>query len=288
MEPLALHAAHVAAGARLGTLEGREVVEAFASPEAEEAAVRSGAALLDASHRDLLSVTGPDGPRFLQGMLSADVQGVADGQALWAALLTHKGTLVSDAEVVRFGDRTLLDLEPGRGPAVRAALEKLLIADDAELADARESWARLELWGPGAEALSERAGVRSARANLGALSGRYLYLPRAELAAAWRTLREGGAVPAGFERREAWRLEAGLPRFGAEGEEGGLPLELGMSGAISYSKGCYLGQEGVARATYRGQLHWGLARLSLGDAPLPPGTELHLGESNVGRLTSVA
>jgi folate-binding protein YgfZ len=284
MEALALHQTHVAAGARFGEQGGRETVAAFADPAAEDAAARTGAALVDASYRDLLRFTGPDRVRFLQGMLTQDVAALAEGGSAPAALCTAKGALVASGELIRRADALWLALEPGLGERARSALERFLIADDVEISDARADWAELEVWGPRAVA---PAGGFSVPARLGALSGVRSFVARSKLSEAWGELRGGGAVPCGSDAREVWRVEAGVPRFGADMDEDSLPLEAGLEGAISYTKGCYLGQEVVARATYRGHVNWKLGGILLGSEPLPAGTELVREGKPAGRLTSV-
>jgi folate-binding protein YgfZ len=284
MEAVALHEAHASAGARFGELAGRELVAAFSDPATEDAAAREGVGLFDASYRDLLRFSGPDRVRFLQGMLTQDVAALSDGTAAPAALCTAKGALVAQGELIQRGEELWLALEPGLGERARAALERFLIADEVEISDARSAWAELELWGPKAVAPS---GLASVRARLGALSGVRLFVPRSALGGTWAALRAAGAVPCGFDIREAWRVEAGVPRFGADMDEETIPLEAGLESAISYTKGCYLGQEVIARATYRGHLNWKLGGVALGTEPLSPGTELKRDGKPAGKLTSV-
>jgi folate-binding protein YgfZ len=284
MESLALHQAHASAGARFGELAGRELVTAFADPATEDAAARGGAALFDASYRDLLRFTGPDRVRFLQGMLTQDVAALAEGASAPTALCTAKGALVAQGELFHRGEELWLAMEPGLGARAKAALERFLIADDVEISDARSEWAELELWGPQAVAPS---GVASVPARLGALAGARLFVPRPALLATWDALRAAGAVPCGFDIREAWRVEAGVPRFAADMDEETIPLEAGLEAAISYTMGCYLGQEVIARATYRGHVNWKLGGVALGAEPLPAGTELTRDGKAAGRLTSV-
>jgi folate-binding protein YgfZ len=224
-------------------------------------------------------------------MLTQDVLALADGASATTALCTSKGTLVATATVARSGDRYWLDLEPGLARPVAAVLEKHLIADDAEVEDVRSRWALLELWGPGHRDVAARAGVdlsKAWEARLGNLAGSALLQSRERLAEAWKALCQAGAVPAGLLAREAWRVEGGIPRFGQDMDEHTLPLEANLEAAISYTKGCYLGQEGVARSTYRGHVHWKLGGLALGADPLPVGADIAVGGKPAGRVTSVA
>jgi folate-binding protein YgfZ len=306
VEALTLHQAHASAGARFGELSGRELVAGFGSLEVEDAAARTGAALFDASYRDLLRVTGEDRLTFLQGMLTQDVLAVPEDAWAHTALCTGKGALVADAQLCRRRDELMLDLEPGVGARAQQALEKFIVADDVALAEGRTALASLELWGPRAAELL--ATVWHARwpepgrlmglcggalgffseAALGEVRGARLWLLRPALNDAWHALVAAGARPSGFEAREAWRVEAGLPRYGADMDERTLPLEANLADAISYTKGCYIGQEVVARATYRGHLNWTLAGVRLGEEPLASGTELSFDGAPAGRVLSGA
>src|SRR5262249_26137768 len=132
MVPLLLHDRHVALGAVLGELKGREVIERIPGTD-EDRALRTGAGLFDASAREVVRVTGPDRVRFLQGMVTQDVEGLPAGAAADAALLTAKGAMVADARVVKRPEDVLLLVEPGYGTVVLGALERYLISEDAEL-----------------------------------------------------------------------------------------------------------------------------------------------------------
>src|SRR5215468_9402066 len=151
MVPLPLHSRHVALGATFGELKGREVVERVPGRD-EDRALRAGVALFDASAREVVRVTGPDRVSFLQGMVTQDVEGLPAGSTADAALLTAKGAMVADARVVKRSDDLLLLAEPGFGPVVREMLEKYLISEDAELADATAQFGQLSVVGPEAEA----------------------------------------------------------------------------------------------------------------------------------------
>jgi len=283
MKRLTLHDVHDVSGAQWGALADRELVMRRTSPQGEDAAARQGAALFDASFRDVLSIRGADRVSFLQGMLTQDVAGLALGHCAPAALLTPKGGLVAEGEVWRQAEAMFIDLEPGAGERMKAALEAYVIADDVEVSDATADYGVLELWGP-------RSGTMAAGAptRLGELEGVRLLVPRAELAATWAAQVKAGAVPVGFAAREAWRVEALWPRLGADMGEGTLPLEVGLDRAISYTKGCYVGQEVVARTTYRGHVNWKLGALDLGPEPVAVGAAVLQQGQEVGRVTSVA
>jgi len=301
MVPLLLHPRHLALGARFGELRGREIVLGY--PVDEDRALRSGAGLVDLSAREVVAVTGPDRVSFVQGMVTQDVENLPVGGVADAALLTAKGAMVSDARIVRREDDVLLLVEPGFGPVVQEALQRYLISEDAEVAQISDALGQLALVGPGAEAVAQAALGRppGVSAQLWPfdrddasgwvlpqglkLPGVDLLVPVRSLEAVFERLLAAGAVPAGFEALEVLRVERGTPRYGADLDERTIPLEARLQSAISYEKGCYIGQEVIARATFRGHVNRQLVGLSL--AALPPlRTELFLGERRVGMVTS--
>src|SRR5262252_9904029 len=147
MVPLPLHSRHVDLGAAFGELKGREVVERVPGQD-EDGALRSGAALVDSSAREVVRVTGPDRVSFLQGMVTQDVEGLPPGSVADAALLTAKGAMVADARVVKRDEDLLLLTEPGYGTTVLDGLGRYLISEDAELSDASSELGQLSLVGP--------------------------------------------------------------------------------------------------------------------------------------------
>jgi folate-binding protein YgfZ len=305
MVPLFLHPRHVALGATFGELKGREVVERVPARD-EDRALRAGAALFDASAREVVRVAGPDRVSFLQGMVTQDVEGLPLGSVADAALLTAKGAMVADARVVKRSDDLLLLTEPGYGAAVLGALERYLISEDAELVDASAAFGQLSVVGPEAEALVARvlglgppagAALRPLEATAATtawalpqgqlLSGVDLLVPVEALGSVFDRLLDAGATPVGFAALEVLRVERGTPRFGVDMDERTIPLEANLHRAIHYQKGCYIGQEVIARATFRGHMNRHLVGLRFAGALPSPRTELLVGDRRVGWVTSV-
>jgi folate-binding protein YgfZ len=280
--------------------------------EAEYQAARRAVALHDASYREILRITGEDRASFLHGMVTQEVKNLPPGTAAYAALVTVKGAMVSDARILKRQDDLLLEVEPGHGAKVREFLEKYLISEDAELHDVTGEHALLRLLGPRVEAvLSAALGApfealahnATRPASLAGQSvllvgntsfeqhGVDLLVPRSGLEAVWRALLAAGGPqemkPLGFEALELLRVEAGMPRYGQDMGDATIPLEANLTHAISYNKGCYIGQEVIARATFRGHMNRKLSGLLLGDTEAAPGTELKVGEKKVGWVTSV-
>ena len=309
MEPLALHFVHQPLQARFGSLGGREVVLDYGAPEAEYAAAREGAGVHDASYRECLRLTGEDRASFLHAMVTQDVNGLPVGRSAYATFLTAKGAMVADARLLKRAHDLLVELEPGLAPKVKEHLEKYLISEDAEVHDGGPGWAVLRVLGPraaealaaaGAEGALPAAGeTRAARVGgvdvlggglgeAGGVPGVDVGVAREGLAAAWAALTgTGGARPVGLTALELLRVEAGLPRYGADLVDTTIPLEASLGHGISYNKGCYLGQEVIARATFRGHMNRKLVGLLLGEAEVAPGTELKVGDRKVGWVTSV-
>jgi folate-binding protein YgfZ len=303
MVPLPLHPRHAALGATFSELKGREVVERIPGRD-EDFALRTGAGLFDASAREVVRVTGPDRVSFLQGMVTQDVEGLPENSVADAALLTPKGAMVADARVVKRADDLLVLTEPGFGPVVLAALQRYLISEDAELSDATADFGQLSLVGPEAEALAARVlglgppagaalrafdvdGARGWALPQGLLlPGVDLLVPAAATGAALDRLLEGGATPVGFAALEVLRVERGTPRFGLDMDEKTIPLEANLQRAIHYQKGCYIGQEVIARATFRGHMNRHLVGLRFAGALPAPRTELFVGDRRVGWVTS--
>ncbi|WP_257448067.1 CAF17-like 4Fe-4S cluster assembly/insertion protein YgfZ [Archangium lipolyticum] len=313
MEPLSLHFLHEQAGARFQDVNGREVVGDYGDGGAEYRAAREAVALHDATYREALRITGEDRASFLHGMVTQEVKGLASGAATYAAMITVKGAMVADARIVRRETDLLLDLEPGMGAKVREFLEKYLISEDAELHDATGELGVLRLLGPRTADLlgavqgspftplpqdSTRAVTVAGQEVLAVGTTRVepngvdLLVPRSGLEAVWKALMAAGTAfglkPLGWKALEVLRVEAGVPRFGQDMGETTIPLEANLTHAISYNKGCYIGQEVIARATFRGHMNRKLAGLLLGTNEAAPGTELKKDGKKVGWVTTVA
>jgi aminomethyltransferase len=256
-----------------------------AAQSTEYRAAREGAALHDTSERDVLRVTGDERGSFLHGMVTNDVEGLPVGGSCYAAMLTAKGAMVGDLRVLKREADLVLDTGKGRGPAVRDFLNKYLISEDAEIHDAPEL-AVLAVVGPKAEDVVARFPADAVLGRfLSLLTGVDVLVPRARVGELLALVAD---VPRlSHDTVEVLRVEAGVPVFGVDMTETTIPLEANLDRAIHLQKGCYIGQEVIARATYRGQMNKKLMGLLLGEASAGPGTELRLGDRKVGWLTTV-
>jgi len=289
MEPLPLHDWHLARGAVLAELNGFEVVARSGDQAAELRAALQGAAVVDWSARPALRVTGPDRLEFLHGMCTAEVKGLPPGGAAYAAFLTSKGAMVADGRLWNRGEDVVIDTEPGFLEPLRRYLEKHLVSEEAEVQAGAAEVAVVSVLGPGAGPVADAAAGSLLRAQSPVPPGIDLLVPREELQGLLERLLAAGAALAGFETWERVRVDAGVPRHGQDMDERTIPLEAGLKRAISYDKGCYVGQEVIARATFRGQVNRRLVRLAFEGEPAPsPGVLLRSGEREVGHVTSVA
>ncbi len=291
------------------------------------AAVRGGVGLFSMESRGLLEVRGEDRVRWLDGMISGDVEALMkgpDGSGCYATLLTNRGAIVADLHVGRFGDVFWLESARSQIANIKESLERFIIADDVELVDQSEAFAAWGLEGPAAEELlSALVGNQGEQANLlpspnqwcevecagvttwiGAfgMSGERAFqlrvaaeqsdaLKKAVLATAADAKNSAGE-PVEFAVGDAadlevLRVEAGVPGLEAE-LLGVLPPEARLEHAIATAKGCYVGQEIVARLRSRGQVNRLLVGLRFEDnGSRPEGeTELRAGDRKTGRVTS--
>lgn len=256
-----------------------------ARPDAYRAA-HDACARVDLSLRQQVRVTGPDRVSFLQGMVTNDVEALAVGATCPVAMLTAKGAMVGDGRVLKREEELIVDTGAGFGQAVADFLNKYLISEEAEVTLAPDL-SLVGLVGPEAARWAGSIPGEATVATLpGLLGGGVDVLVKRELLA--RVESALSSLPLLDEATwEVLRVEAGVPRFGADMSETTIPLEANLEKAIHYQKGCYIGQEVIARATYRGQMNKKLVGLLLGEAEAAPGTELKLGDKRVGRLTTV-
>jgi folate-binding protein YgfZ len=253
-------------------------------------AARRGWAVGPLLPRGVLRATGKDAKDFLHRMSTQEVNGLAPGQAAYAAFLNAKGHLLGEGQLLVREEEILLELEPAAAGGTRAHLEKFVIMDDVVLEDASAGLRLLPVLGPeGPGRLGSRAGeaprFRNARRGAPALE---LLLPTAEGVALREALVREGAADLSGDDLEALRILGGFARFGADMDASRLPMEAGLTrSAIHFGKGCYIGQEVVLRATARGHLQKGLVQLALPEGA-GPGTKLAAGGQEVGVVTSAA
>jgi folate-binding protein YgfZ len=264
--------------------------------DAQYRQLREECGLLDRSARGKLLVEGNEAAEYLQGQLTNDIEALAPGEGCYAALLDRKGHLQADMRVLRLSETELwIDTEPVGLDAARRHLQTYKIGRQVEVEDAGGERAILSLIGPrsvelaGTPPLPEHAsatiGVDGVEClAVGTAAGIDLVAPSDEAERLRAALLDAGAAEVSEEAAEILRIEAGVPRFGAEMDTDTMPAEAGIvERAVSFDKGCYIGQETVARLHYKGKPNRHLRGLRLG-GPVAPGTPLSLGEKEVGRV----
>lgn len=316
MSSLALHEFHQGLNARFTEVNGQEVVNDYGDALAEHAALRQSAGALDLGFRSRLCLTGADRVRFLNGQVTNNVKDLRMGEGCYAALVTAKGKLESDLNIYSLPNEMLLDLEPGLAPHIAQRLEKYVIADDVQVVDAAPHYGLLSVQGPQAESAVRSLGLTETlpakiaafvtvqHATLGEIYlmnqprtgsvGFDLFVPTASLGAVMDKLiaavKQIGGRACGWQALDMARIEAGIPRFGADMDDSNLAPETGIEErAISYTKGCYIGQEVIARIRTYGQVNKSLRGLRLANdlRELPKkGDKLFHGDKEVGYVTS--
>ncbi|MFL5817761.1 MAG: YgfZ/GcvT domain-containing protein [Conexibacter sp.] len=265
-------------------------------------AVREACGLVDRSERGKLAFTGTGAKTFLQGQVTNDVEALRAGIGCYAALLSPKGKMLGDVRILDTGGELLLDVERSALQAIFNVLHRARVGFDAELHKRTLQSGLLSLVGPDArrvagpeaEALPDEEHA-NAPADVDGVAARVvatdvgvdLVCDAEQTAALTAALTARGAQPIPESAAEVLRVEHGRPRYGVDLDDATIPQEAALNErAVSFTKGCYVGQETVARLFYKGKPNRHLRGLRL-SAPVEPGTELTLDGKVVGRLGSV-
>ncbi len=306
---IALHDFHAARGAVFSTQNNSEAVASYGAADAEYLALTREAGLVDLSFRSRICLLGADREKFLHGQITNDVLRLKTGEGTYGALVTAKGKLETDLFAYKLQDELLLDFEPGLTQKITDRLSRYIIAEDVQIVDVAPHYSLLSVQGPRAAELITEAQIiqtppekslswrksTSANGDLYVMNnGRYgstgfdIFVPMADTNELAEKLSRF-IKPVGLEACEISRIENGIPRFGLDMDESNLAPEALGENAISYAKGCYIGQEVIARIRTYGQVAKALRLLRLpGDLPqLPPrGEKLFKQGKEVGFLTS--
>jgi folate-binding protein YgfZ len=316
MNPLMLHEFHHGLRAQFSELNGAEIVADYGDWLAEHAALSASVGVIDLSFRSRICLTGADRVRFLHGQVTNDVKKLRVGEGCYAAITTAKGKMESDLNIFALADELLLDFEPGLTEKISQRLEKFIVADDVQIVDVAPHYGLLSVQGPKAEdvvralnlfpeiPIQQLGSIKISDATLGEIylannprlgkNGFDLFVPNNSLGAVADKLiasaKQIGGSAVGWQAFETARIEAGIPRFGADMDETNIPLECGIERrAIVYNKGCYIGQEVINRIHSVGHVNKELRGLRLGDdlKTLPVrGDKLFLNGKEVGYVTS--
>ena len=311
---------HRTAGVELEPYFGVTLPAQFAGTPAEHSTARQSVALIDTNFRSVFSLAGPDRVRYLNAILTSNVRDLHPGQGAIGLLLNAQGHILAELETLACEDRILVfghALERGKTAEI---LEKFIIMDDAVLTDETAQSGTLAVEGPLAPAIArelaeidllalpsrghvavavksasgEEIACRVIRRSLYGFPGAEFLLPRGALGALWGALavavRKQGGAPIGYRALNALRLEAGIPWFSVDFDERQIPHEAALESThISYTKGCYTGQEIVERVRSRGHVNRRLTGLQFSVAEPPvAGAALRAGDAEAGHVTSAA
>jgi folate-binding protein YgfZ len=327
-QPIAnpLRSLHQQAEAEFQAYAQVEIVSTFGEPQAEYAAIRKSAALLDEPQRGILEVSGADRFSFLSNLLTNQIwnkdtkKGLSAGEGVYAFFLNTKGRIVSDVHAIETGDRMLLDMDARMVEPLRVAFDKFLFREQMKMTNRVGSLHTLSLHGPGSiqilnevcpspiPDLPQLGSINTKMINVDAAiwrddvcaaPGFHVVIQQSDVQKIWTDLCDRFSQshelgkrrlrPAGWAAYNACRIEGGRPIFGIDFDESVLPPETGqMDRAVSLTKGCYLGQEIVARMVARGQVARQLVGIRMADDALPiAGAQIYDDKSNsIGGITS--
>ena len=271
-------------------------------------AAHNSAVIIERSSQGTIALTGNDRASFLHSLLTNDIAALTAGRGAYAAYLTPQGRMISDLRVIETGNRMLLGVERDIAAPLAERFEKLVFSEDVQAKDATDELAAIGVHGPSAARMIQNAtgvsvsdlavqydnitagSVTIVRDDALGVPGYDVYVTAGDAEAMRAKLIGAGAVTASEETTETLRIEAGRPRFGIDMSTDTIPLEAGIEDrAISFTKGCYVGQEVIIRVMHRG--HGRVARrlvsIVLSSGPVPArGSKIHVGDARVGEITS--
>jgi glycine cleavage system T protein (aminomethyltransferase) len=312
MKRTPLSALHEARGAQWMEYHGWEIPACYSGVGEEYQALQEGAGIIDLSHRGKMRITGRDRRTWLNGQVTQDVKNLPDGRGAYAAVLTPQGRMVSTMRIFALPDALIVDVPAGTAAPMPEYLDRYLIMERAEVEDLTDEWGlvsvqgphsalvlacvfgdditRLALWDIREENCGEEP-IYVARVTHCGEDGFDIFVPAPKAAALWAALsqcrREVGVHSAGWNALNVRRMEAGIPWWGEELDSSIVPLEARLENAIHFSKGCYVGQEIIARIEARGHVNNLMAGLLIQGDTLPErGAEIRHDGKKVGRIAT--
>ena len=297
--------------AEFGDFRGWKIPIRFQSLDKEDFILRNKVGLLDLSFLGIIELRGKDRSRFLHGMVTNDIKSLSVGQGCYALMLNPQGKILSDMKVLSLKETLLLILEPDLTEKTLSLLKKYIISEQVEAINLSSDLAVLSVQGPHSKQVInllnttreppsspfenfhvelEGLKLHCARINRTIYGGYDLIITRKRLSYLWNALLENKSLdlqPVGIEALNVHRLEMGIPWYGIDMDENRIPAEIGLDEAISYTKGCYIGQEIVARSTYIGKVNRKLIGLLFSTkTPAKKGDKIFINDQEVGWITS--
>ena len=308
-----LHDVQAARGAIFSPFFGWEMAESFGDPTREHETVRRSAGLIDLSFCSAIHIAGKEGIQFLQGLVTNDVKTLSEGQGMRAAFLTGKGKVMGVCRIFGQGDGEFLVVtEPQTHIRVYNYVFPMSYAGDFRVTDVSDQYRLLSVQGPNSllvmkevcfepvPDLAEHEWIKTliaghqvvvARASHTGETGYDILAPATGLSDIWDFLLLKGEfhslVPVGLTALDSLRIEAGIPVYGRDFDESNMMLETGLADAVSFTKGCYTGQEAVAMATYRGHVSKRISGLRISSETVPSHSDRVTSEGKeIGVITS--
>ncbi len=295
---------------------GATTAARFTDPWEELAALRTSCGVYDLGFRALISVTGSDRLRWMNGMVTNNIRDLASGTGIYSFLLNPQGRILGDMHIFNRGGSLFVETDRSQVEKIVATFDHYIIMDDVEIVNESEKWTALGLAGPKARATLNAVGIEipelrplqmitpRCECDCGCLDCLVvrgedakgdeqretyeIWLAPKDVYKTWEALVAAGAAPVGNEALETQRILDGVPLYGVDIRERDLPQETEQMRALNFNKGCYVGQEIVERIRSRGNVHrklTGFALESTGD--VVAGAKISSGEKEVGEVTSV-
>ena len=305
---------------RMGEYRGATTATAFSSPVTELAALRAGCGVYDLGFRAKIALAGKDRVRWLNGMVSNNIRDLAAGHGVYAFILNPQGHILGDLTAYNRGESLLVDTDRCQAEKILAIFRKYIIMDKVDVSDLSEQLTALGVSGPQARAVLAACGFELAEPSAPQAGDLQLHLhlddakwrgvdcmlarsednsyeiwlAPGEVRKLWDALVAAGAIPVGADALETHRILSGVPLYGVDIRERELPQETEQAQALSFTKGCYIGQEIVERIRARGNVHRMFTGFLLENgAPVAAGAKIvardaAAAEKEVGEVTSVA
>ncbi|MFQ6011584.1 MAG: YgfZ/GcvT domain-containing protein, partial [Nitrososphaerales archaeon] len=308
MRNIPLKAIHQSLGAAFGDLEGWEVPLRYGN-SSDEPSFLTRTGFIDLSYFGKVQVSGEEREMFLNALLTNDILPLGLGGSIYSALLDRKGKMLSDMWVLKQSDDFIFLVEPSMESKLIQILNESVISEIVEFKDITNEYGLIGIYGPDSVQTLMNWSAKSGKpisndsSNIGfkvhkdglaliksgrlGILGYDLFFPQDLSKEVWSDFLALGIKPFGLDLFESTRIESGIPRYGIDMGENTIPLEANLGHAISYSKGCYVGQEVISRITHLGQANKRLAQIKLEKDLHKPGDLIFHEGKEVGALTSL-
>ncbi|MDD5434841.1 MAG: aminomethyltransferase family protein [Nitrospira sp.] len=316
MKTSPLYEIHKSLGTTFSEVSGWEMPAHYGNAVEEHLNVRKGAGITDLSHRGKLRISGKDRVAFLQKILSQDISKIKPSTGAYSTLLDVKGKMLAYMCIFAEEGSLLIDLEPGLPEKVFQILNRYLFREDVKIEDVSENYGLLSIQGPlSGEILNKvcksetvnmpecslmnivinDVSCKIVKTSLTGEDGYNIYCPSGNMTNLWNYFLSAGEefliTPFGLDALETLRIEAGIPLYSVDMDEHTIPVEANLDKAISYDKGCYIGQETIARIKFRGHVNKTLTGFLLNEDVVPQKGDRILGiidnaEHEIGIITS--